>query len=326
MNSAPVGTTWEKQIEDDGEYRRRPTSFRDWVKADGSSEYLAEPGRYHLYVSYACPWAHRTLVGRTLKGLENAISFDVVHPLLGDRGWALDPDFQAATGDTVNGFAYLREAYLASASDYDGGITVPVLWDRKTDRIVNNESAEILRMLDQEFGHLGTHSEVNLYPEGLRHDIDEINGWIYSDINNGVYRCGFARSQAAYSRAFARLFAALDRVEDILQKRRYLMGEAFTEADVRLFTTLVRFDPVYITHFKTNERRIVDFPALWGYLREIVQLPGIADTINMAHIKFHYFASHRSINPNGIVPDGPAVDFAAPHDRNRFPGQPPLTQ
>ena len=320
MTSSSPGTAWEKQIDDDGEFRRRPTSFRQWVKADGSSGYPPEAGRYHLYVSYACPWAHRTLIGRALKGLEEVITVDVVHPLLGDKGWALDPDFQGSTGDTVNGFEYLREAYLSSAADYDGGITVPVLWDRQTEGIVNNESAEILRMLDQEFGHLGTRSSLDLYPEALQSGIDEINEWVYSDINNGVYRCGFARSQAAYGRAFSRLFSALDRVERVLQANRYLMGERFTEADVRLFTTLVRFDPVYVTHFKTNQRRIVDYPALWGYLREIYQLPGVAEPTDMEHIKYHYFVSHRSINPTGIVPEGPEVDLMLPHDRDHLPG------
>ena len=318
-----IGNTWENQIDDQGDFKRRPTSFHEWVRADGSSSFAPQADRYHLYVSYACPWAHRTLIGRVLKGLEDVISVDVVHPLLGEQGWSLDPDFHGATGDRINGFSYLREAYLSCAADYEGSITVPVLWDKQTQCIVNNESSEILRMLDQEFGSLARRTHIDLYPEDLRGEIDQINDWIYADINNGVYRCGFARSQSAYSRAFERLFAALDRVESILGPNRYLLGQRFTEADVRLFTTLVRFDAVYVSHFKTNLRRIADYPALSGYLREIYQLPGVSATTDMEHIKYHYFASHRHINPRGIVPDGPELNLTAPHGRDHVPGEPP---
>jgi len=238
-----------------------------------------------------------------------------VHPLLGEKGWSLSSDYEGATGDTVNGFGYLREAYFAAQPGYDGSITVPVLWDKKTRTIVNNESAEIIRMLNSEFQEFSGNPELDLYPAELRDPIDDVNEWVYDTINNGVYRCGFAKKQAAYSRAFKKLFASLNRVEGILAENRYLTGDTFTEADVRLFTTLVRFDAVYVTHFKTNQRRITDYPNLWNYTREIYQMSGVADTVNMDHIKYHYFASHLHINPFGIVPDGPAIDFTEPHTR-----------
>ena len=310
------GNTWEVQIEGDGEFVRKPTSFHGQIKRDGTTSFLAEGGRYHLYVSLACPWAHRTLIVRKLKGLEDVISVDVVDPLLDSRGWSFEQSAAGATGDRVGGRSLLREVYVASAPDYEGAITVPVLWDRKSETIVNNESSEIIRMQNSEFNELARHPEFDLYPEPLRSEIDELNDWIYPEINNGVYRCGFARKQEAYSSAVQTLFAALDRVEAILERRRYLCGDRLTEADVRLFTTLVRFDPVYMTHFKCNVRRLVDYPNLWGYVREIFQLPGVAGTVSLEHIKRHYFESHRHINPFGIVPEGPKVDFTVPHDRS----------
>jgi putative glutathione S-transferase len=310
-----TGTTWDRQVDDEGEYVRRPTSFRSAIATDGSTAFVPEADRYHLYVSLACPWAHRTLIVRRMKGLEDAISVDVVDPLLPPTGWTFDQNVPGATGDRVNDRETLREVYLQARPDYEGVVTVPVLWDKQTGAIVNNESSEIIRMLNAEFQDIAAHPEVDLYPLPLRAEIDELNEWIYRDINNGVYRSGFARKQRAYSRAVQGLFAGLDRVEAILAEKRYLCGDSFTEADVRLFTTLVRFDSVYVTHFKCNLRRIVDYPNLWGYTREIYQMPGVAGTVDMEHIKRHYFESHRHINPSGIVPDGPELDFEQPHGR-----------
>ena len=309
------GNTWESEIEDDGEFIRHQTDFREQVRTDGSTFFPSASGRYHLYVSYACPWAHRTLITRKLRGLEDAITFDVVHPLLPNTGWSFDDSAPDATGDRINGFGDLREAYMASNSQFDGAVTVPVLWDKETRQIVNNESAEIIRMFNSEFQDHASNPSLDLYPEEMRTKIDELNEWIYPCINNGVYRCGFARKQKAYSRAFKELFDALDRVEKILADSRYLMGANLTEADVRLFTTLVRFDAVYVPHFKCNLRRIIDYPNIWGFTRDIYQTPGVAETVNMDHIKGHYFESHRHINPFGIVPDGPELDFESPHGR-----------
>jgi putative glutathione S-transferase len=312
------GNTWEQEIDDDGAFIRHPTSFRSQIKADGSSDFSPELGRYHLYVSLACPWAHRTLIGRKLKGLESVISVDVVDPILRSTGWSFDRGVPGATGDTVNHFDRLRDAYLASSPGFEGAITVPVLWDKRAGKIVNNESAEILRMFNTEFQEFSDHSEIDLYPKSLRKQIDSLNAWIYPEINNGVYRCGFARNQKAYSSAFRLLFSALDRVEGILADARYLTGAQLTEADVRLFTTLIRFDSVYFTHFKCNLRRIVDYPNTWDYVRDIYQLPGVEESVDMDHIKRHYFESHRNINPLGIVPDGPELDLSASHDRARL--------
>lgn len=309
------GNTWESEVSNDGEFVRHQTAFHSQIRADASTDFPPASNRYHLYVSLACPWAHRTLITRALKGLKEAISYDVVNPVLPNTGWSFDASIPGATGDRHYGFRDLREAYLRSNSDFQGAITVPVLWDKVTEQIVNNESAEIIRMFNAEFQDYATHPEVDLYPQNKRGQIDELNGWIYKNINNGVYRCGFATSQAAYSRAFKHLFTALDRVEAILAHTRYLTGAALTEADVRLFTTLVRFDSVYFTHFKTNLKRIVDYPNIWGFTRDIYQAPGVAETVDMAHIKTHYFVSHRHINPYGIVPDGPEINFFEPHER-----------
>ena len=301
-----------------GEFVRRESQFRSRVTADGASGFPAEQGRYHLYVSAACPWAHRTLIVRALKGLEEAISISIVHPLMLEHGWTFS-DEPGCVPDTINGFQYLHQVYSKAQTDYSGRVTVPVLWDRKTGAIVNNESSEIIRMLNGEFNAFARWPALDLYPEPLRADIDRVNELVYASINNGVYRCGFATTQAAYERAFDALFSALDAIEARLAATRYLVGGRITEADWRLFTTVVRFDAVYHGHFKCNLRRIADYPNLSNYMRELYQVPGIADTVNMDHIKRHYYGSHRRINPAGIVPKGPVIDFNAPHDRARLP-------
>ncbi len=302
-----------------GEFIRSESGFRNWVTKDGSAGptgeagFAAEPGRYHLYISHACPWAHRTMIFRKLKGLEDAISVSVVHPLMPEESWVFG-EYPGATEDHINHAHYLYENYLKVDPDFDGLVTVPVLWDKKQQTIVNNESSEIIRMLNSAFDTFAN-AELDFYPEALRAEIDEINEPIYNNINNGVYRAGFARTQKAYDRAYDRLFNTMDDLEDRLSKQRYLVGDQITEADWRLFTTLVRFDAVYYNHFKTNKKRLMDYPNLWGYTRELYQFPGIAETVNMDHIKYHYFASHRSINPTGIVPKGPEIDFMLPHAR-----------
>ena len=302
-----------------GEFIRSESGFRNWVTKDGSAGptgeagFAAEPGRYHLYISHACPWAHRTMIFRKLKGLEDAISVSVVHPLMPEESWVFG-EYPGATEDHINHAHYLYENYLKVDPDFDGLVTVPVLWDKKQQTIVNNESSEIIRMLNSAFDTFAN-AELDFYPEALRTEIDEINEPIYNNINNGVYRAGFARTQKAYDRAYDRLFNTMDELEDRLSKQRYLVGDQITEADWRLFTTLVRFDAVYYNHFKTNKKRLMDYPNLWGYTRELYQVPGVAETVNMDHIKYHYFASHRSINPTGIVPKGPEIDFMLPHGR-----------
>ncbi len=313
--NTPTGNTWEREVDDDGEFVRKPTTFRSRIRADGSSEFRPGAGRYHLYVSYACPWAHRTLIFRTLKGLGDVITFDVVDPFLPSAGWTFEKTVSGATGDSVHGFNLLRDVYAHTCPDFEGVITVPVLYDRKKEAIVNNESADIIRMFNSEFDAVAGRPGLDLYPTDLRDRIDGLNDWIYPEINNGVYRSGFARKQRAYGKAVRTLFAALDRAEDVLARTRFLCGDRLTEADIRLFTTLVRFDAVYYTHFKCNIRRIVDYPNLWGFTRDIYQLPGVAETVNMEHIKRHYFESHRHINPFGIVPEGPMLDLEAPHGR-----------
>ena len=304
-----------------GEFIRSESGFRDWVTKDGSAGpgrgggFIAEPGRYHLYVSYACPWAHRVLIFRALKGLEKVISVSVVHPLMPAESWVFG-EYPGATEDHVNNADYLYENYLKADPKFNGLVTVPVLWDKKRQTIVNNESSEIIRMLNSAFDDFGN-SGMDFYPEPLRKEIDAINHVVYSNVNNGVYQAGFASTQEAYNRAYDRLFTTLDELEERLSKQRYLVGEEITEADWRLFTTLVRFDAVYYSHFKTNKKRLVDYPNLWAYTRELYQIPGVADTVNMDHIKQHYFGSHRSINPAGIVPKGPEMDFILPHRRER---------
>jgi putative glutathione S-transferase len=300
----------------DGRFIRRESQFRDWITADEETPYVPEAGRYHLYVSLACPWAHRTVIFRALKGLEDVIGLSVVDPYMGADGWWFS-DGPGCIPDEVNGARYLHQIYTLARPDYSGRVTVPVLWDKNTGTIVNNESAEIIRMFNAAFDPI-TGNRLDFYPEGLRDEIDAINAEVYECVNNGVYRAGFASRQAAYEEAFDALFACLDRLEARLERQRYLCGGRLTEADWRLFTTLVRFDAVYVGHFKCNLRRIADYPALSNYLRELYQVPGIAATCNLDHIKQHYYRSHSSINPTGIVPKGPALDLDAPHDRARL--------
>jgi glutathionyl-hydroquinone reductase len=302
-----TGNTWTKEIGDDGAFLRNPTTFRGRVSNDPHARHAAEFGRYHLFVSLACPWAHRTLIVRALKGLEKVISVDVVHPYLTDKGWSFDTDFPGTTGDSIGGHSHLQHIYRQVSPDYTGIITVPVLWDKKLGTIVNNESEEIIRMLNSEFQGLSVVRDVDLYPAALQTAIDETNAWVYSSINNGVYRSGFAQSQSAYERAVNELFEALDRAEGILSKQAFLCGDVLTEADVRLFATLIRFDVVYHTHFKCNRQLIAQYPAMLRYIARIYQLPGVAATVDLDHIRFHYYYSHRHINPTGIVPRGPDV-------------------
>ncbi|WP_217915894.1 glutathione S-transferase family protein [Miltoncostaea marina] len=305
------------ETDDRGRFVRQVSRFRDRVTADGSSGHRAEPGRYHLYVSRACPWAHRAIIVRRLKRLEDVITMSVVDPVRDERGWA----FREGPGhgpDPVNGFRFLSEAYTATAPDFSGRVTVPVLWDRETGRIVNNESAEIVRMLNREWDRWGDAS-LDLYPQELRDEIDAVNDLVYRTVNNGVYRAGFATTQEAYEEAFDELFATLDDLDRRLGRQRYLAGDRITEADWRLFTTLVRFDAVYALHFKCNLRRIADYEHLAPYLRELFQHPGVADTVDFDHIKRHYYLTHDSINPTGIVPKGPELDLWAPHGRGALP-------
>jgi putative glutathione S-transferase len=297
-----------------GRFVRRESQFRNWVTADGSSGFAAEPGRYHLYVSLACPWAHRTLIYRRLKGLEAVIPVSVVHWHMAENGWEFG-DGSDCTGDRLGGRAYLHQLYSDAEADYTGRVTVPVLWDTRTHTIVNNESSEIIRMFNSAFDAWGD-AGLDLYPADLKGEIDALNETVFLKVNNGVYRAGFATSQAAYEEAFDDLFATLDELEARLARQRYLLGDRMTEADWRLFTTLLRFDPVYYGHFKCNQRRLVDYPHLWAYTRELYQVPGVAETVNFRHIKHHYYVSHRTINPTGIVPQGPDVDFAEPHGRD----------
>jgi len=305
-----------------GRFTRPPTRFRNWITEDGrpgptgTDGFAAARGRYHLYVALACPWAHRTMIMRMLKGLEDLISMSVVEPLYGPHGWRFG-DSPGAIADSVNGASELAEIYLRADPRYSGRVSVPVLWDKERSTIVNNESSEIIRMFNGAFGRF-TNVRTDYYPAPLREEIDRVNAVVYENINNGVYRAGFATTQEAYEEAFRALFAALDEIEQRLSRQRYLAGREITEADWRLFTTLVRFDAVYYGHFKCNLRRIVDFPNLSNYLRDLYQQPGIAGTVNMDHIKRHYYGSHRNVNPTGIVPLGPQLDFLAPHDRGRF--------
>lgn len=299
-----------------GEFVRSQSQFRDWITADGSSGFKAEPGRYHLYVSYACPWAHRTLLVRALKGLEDAISVSVVDPVSGDDGWVFS-EYPDATIDHVNGLKALHELYTQAQSDYTGRVTVPVLWDKHNRSIVSNESSDIVRMLNIAFT-ADAGKDVDFYPAPLRAEIDAHNEFIYQHVNNGVYRCGFAASQAAYDAAVEQLFTALDALEKRLSASRYLTGSSLTEADLRLFPTLLRFDPVYFIHFKCSVRRIADYPHLSGYLRDIYQMRGVAETVHMEHIKRHYYLSHLHLNPMGIIPAGPEFDLSAPHHRHHL--------
>lgn len=308
---------WEKtplvSQDQEGNFIRPDSAFRDSITKDGSTGYKAEPNRYHLYISYACPWACRTLIFLTLKGLENIISFSTVDPLMLENGWEFNSTYQ----DALNHANYLYEIYVKAKPNYSGKVTVPVLWDKINMTIVNNESAEIIRMLNSEFNHYAK-NQYDFYPFALQKEIDNINAFIYNNINNGVYKCGFAASQQAYEEAFDALFNALDSLEKILMQQRYLVGSDITEADWCLFTTLIRFDVVYVGHFKCNLKRIEDYPHLSNYLRELYQISGIKETVNFSHIKKHYYMSHRAINPTGIVPKGPKIDYNKPHNRNNF--------
>ncbi|RUO61317.1 glutathione S-transferase family protein [Pseudidiomarina marina] len=294
-----------------GKFERSAAQFRNWIEADGNAKFPAQSGRYHLYVSFACPWAHRTLIFRQLKELESHISVSVVHPLMLENGWEFADQ---PLNDGLYNLDFLYQLYLKADSHYSGRVTVPVLWDKQQQTIVSNESADIIRMFNSAFNDI-TGNTLDFYPEKLQQDIDTINDYVYDRVNNGVYKCGFATQQTAYEEAFEELFEALDKLEERLATQSYLVGETLTEADWRLFTTLVRFDSVYVGHFKTNKRRIVDYPNLWNYVKALYQVPGIAETVVMDHIKQHYYGSHHMINPTGIVPVGPQIDFLSSHTR-----------
>jgi putative glutathione S-transferase len=301
-----------------GEFKRAASQFRDWITADGSSGYKAEPGRYHLYVAHGCPWAHRTLIFRALKKLENIISVAYAIPGMKQQGWTFEvnPAYPDCTPDTVNGFRYLHEAYTATDKAYTGKCTVPTLWDKKTGRIVNNESSDIIRMFNSEFNAI-TGDTTDFYPPALRAEIDAVNERVYHGVNNGVYRCGFAKTQAAYDAAYDALFETLDWLEARLSRQRYLVGNQITEADWRLFPTLVRFDVAYFSVFKCNRQRIADFPNLSNYMRELYQVPGVAETVKPRYYVINYYSIPK-VNPNLIIPKGTPVDFGQPHDRARL--------
>ncbi|MDR5783979.1 glutathione S-transferase family protein [Caballeronia sp. LZ065] len=314
---------WYDTASTGGRFVRKDAAFRNWVTADGApgpsgaGGFRAEAGRYHLYVSLACPWAHRALIVRALKGLQGMIDVSVVHWLMLENGWTF-ADGPGVAPDPIHGARFMHQVYTAADPNYSGRVTVPVLWDKARGTIVNNESSEVIRMLNSAFDGIGA-LPGDYYPRELREDIDGLNARIYDTVNNGVYKAGFATTQGAYEEAVLPLFDTLDFLETRLQSRRYLTGARFTEADIRLFTTLVRFDAVYVGHFKCNLRRIADYPNLSNHAREIYQMPGVADTVNFMHIKRHYYESHRTINPTGIVPAGPLLDFTAAHDRARLP-------
>ena len=314
--------SWYDTKSTQGRFVRSTAQFRNWITSDGSpgpsgiGGFKAEEGRYHLYVSLACPWAHRTLIFRSLKGLGKMISHSVVHWYMAENGWT----FQTTDGvlpDNINNADFLHQVYTSAKPDYSGRVTVPVLWDKENNTIVSNESSEIIRMFNNAFNGIGANSE-NFYPRELQQEIDKINARVYETLNNGVYKSGFATTQQAYEEAVGPLFATLDWLEERLSNHRFLMGHQITEADWRLFTTLVRFDPVYVGHFKCNLRRIADFTNLSGYVRDLYQQPGIAATVNMEHIKNHYYASHETINPSRVVPVGPHTDFTLPHNRSKL--------
>jgi len=319
-----VDGVWQDDVSrtKDGHFIRPATRYRNWVTPDGSAGpsgeggYAAEAGRYHLYVSLSCPWAHRTIIFRKLKALENVISMSTVSPDMLKDGWTFNVS-EGSSGDTANGKSKLSEVYLLADPRYTGRVSVPVLWDKKRKTIVNNESSEIIRMLNSAFDAF-TNVHTDYYPAPLRAQIDKFNDLIYPNINNGVYRAGFATSQAAYEQAFRNVFDALEEIEQTLSQQRYLVGNTLTEADWRLFCTLIRFDAVYYSHFKCNWRHIYEYPNLSNYLRDLYQVPGVAETVSIEQIKRHYYGSQRQVNPTGVVPVGPQLDFAAPHDRARF--------
>lgn len=307
---------WFDKVSEGGEYVRKDSQFRNFITPDE-----AEKDRYHLYVSYACPWAHRTLIFRKLKKLEDIISVSVVHPYMDNNGWDFKDDFPAATGDTSYNSSRMHEIYTKAQPDYSGIVTVPVLWDKKEETIVNNESSEIIRMLNTSFNHLiddENTKKLDFYPENKQNEIDEINTLVYENINNGVYRTGFSTTQGTYEKAYNRLFNALDDVEEILSKQRYLTGDQITEADWRLFVTLIRFDVVYVGHFKCNKKRIFDYPNLYNFMLELYQWQGVADTTFFDHIKYHYYYSHDMVNPTRIVPLGPEQNLSQKHNRGNM--------
>lgn len=316
--------TWYDTKSTGGAFKRSAAQFRNWLTADGSAGpsgkngFKAEPDRYHLYVSHACPWAHRTLIFRELKGLNDLISVSVVHPDMLDKGWTFEADDHGATGDTLYGFDYAHQIYTKADPDYSGRVTVPILWDKQQQTIVSNESSEIIRMFNMAFDGITDNTD-DYWPKAMRDEIEQVNARIYSDINNGVYKSGFATTQQAYDTAVHPLFDTLDWLEDRLAQNRYLMGNQVTEADWRLFTTLIRFDPVYHLHFKCNKRRLIDYPNLWAYTRELYQWPGVAQTVNMNHIVRHYHYSHETINPSRIIPVNPVLDYLEPHGRGQRP-------
>jgi putative glutathione S-transferase len=318
-----IGGTWQdgelpQETGASGEFRRADSRFRDHITADGSSGFKAEPGRYHLYVAHGCPWAHRTLIYRSIKKLTGAITVAYSIPGLRQQGWTFesDPAFPDCTPDTVNGFHYLHQAYTATEPRYTGKVTVPTLWDKKTGRIVNNESPDIIRMLNSEFDGIGG-DDADFYPKPLRAEVDRLNDTIYANVNNGVYRCGFAKSQAAYEAAYDALFATLDELEARLSRQRYLVGRQITEADWRLFPTLVRFDVAYFSLFRCNKQRIADYPNLSNYMRELYRVPGVAETVKPRYYVINYWSIAR-LNPVGVIPKGTPVDLTQPHDRARL--------
>ncbi|MFV8572583.1 glutathione S-transferase family protein [Marinobacter sp. SBS5] len=319
---------WYDTKSTNGRFARSESQFRNWVTADGSagptgeSGFKAEADRYHLYVSLACPWAHRTLIFRKLKGLESMISVSVVNPLMREYGWTFDPD-EGVVQDPIHQAKFMHQIYTAADPEYTGRVTVPVLWDKKENHLVSNESADIIRMFNSAFDGIGA-KPGDYYPETLRAEIDSINAEVYDQVNNGVYKAGFATTQEAYEQAVYPLFEALDALEQRLSTQRYLVGDKITEADWRLFTTLIRFDAVYHGHFKCNLKRIEDYPNLSDYVRELYQWPGVAETVDMQHIKDHYYRSHGTINPAGVVPAGPLLNFDGPHKRAELESASPL--
>lgn len=317
MTDDPRSTAqFAKETDESGAFVRQTQAFREWVSDEPGATFPAEAGRYHLYVSYACPWASRTILLRKLKGLESVIGMTVVDPERDERGWRFgDGSPEHGEPDPLHGWEFLSSAYLQSDPGFDARVTVPVLWDTKTGTIVNNESSEIVRMLNSAFNAFAEHPELDLYPESLRPQVDALNERIYHEVNNGVYRAGFATTQRAYEAAVTTLFAALDWLDDVLGHQRYLTGDTITEADWRLAMTLFRFDVAYVGHFKCNLRRIVDYPNLWAYTRELYQHPGVAETVNFDHIKRHYYRTHPQINPTRVVPLGPVIDWGAPPNR-----------
>ncbi|MFY2825247.1 glutathione S-transferase family protein [Ruegeria sp. MALMAid1280] len=316
--------TWYDTKSTGGAFKRSAAQFRNWLTADGSAGpsgtdgFKAEADRYHLYVSHACPWAHRTLIFRELKGLSDLISVSVVHPDMLDKGWTFETDDYGATGDTLYGFDFAHQIYTKADPAYTGRVTVPILWDKQKETIVSNESSEIIRMFNSAFDGITGNTD-DYWPKAMRDEIEEVNARIYSNVNNGVYKSGFATTQEAYDAAVHPLFDTLDWLEDRLASNRYLLGDRVTEADWRLFTTLIRFDPVYHLHFKCNRQRLVDYPNLWAYTRELYQWPGVAGTVNMNHIVRHYHYSHDTINPHRILPVNPVLDYLEPHRRDQRP-------